>query len=340
MIGSCMINGVDIAQWDMFILQGSDNDFLSFAERKEPSSISWQEYDGLDVDLSDIYFKAKKVTTRFFIKAHTGDEFLYRLNAFYRLISESGDISLYSREFDRTFRLRYVSCPEYRHQNGMYKNGTKRGEITVEFSMDDPLQLFTDSSNLTPVRLGSLLATQEGGLIISQDDFLMELQEASKRNNTHVRINELDLSEFGIIVTQCYDTVLNLSAVKSPLIYDIERATGLIVSYPTTTTYEAKQIVIDCVMLANSRLEFYHNYEALFNNLSIKEAIKLETFLGEVDCFYNLMQNFEKTKPFADGIRLKFSLVLTCIDAGLIDFLLSAQDNFLITTQDDYFISL
>lgn len=286
MIGSCIINGVDVAQWDMFILRDSDYDFLSFPDRKEPTSNNWQQYDGIDVDLSEIYFNAKKVTVGFFIKADNGSEFLYRLNAFYTLISAPGTISLYSREFDRTFSLRYISCPEYRHRNGMYKEGTKRGEITVEFSMDDPLQLFTNPALLVPT---------------------------GNRNTQFVSVNNYDLGRFGIIVNECYNTTLKLPAVKPPLVQSFERSTGLHVTPASQTIFEATQVTIDCTMLATTRAEFYHNYEALFNNLTRREAVMLSTFSFDSECFYRSMQNFEKMKPFSDGVRVKFSLILTII---------------------------
>lgn len=286
MIGSCIINGVDIATWDMFILKDSDSDFLSFPDRKEPTSNNWQEYDGLDVDLTEVYFNAKKVVTRFFIKADTGAEFLYRLNAFHTLISAPGTLSLYSREFDRTFSLRFISCPEYRHTNGMYKDGAKRGEITVEFSMDNPLQLFTNPALLIPT---------------------------GNRNTQFVSVNNYDLGRFGIIVNECYNTTLNLPAVKPPLVQSFERSTGLFVTPSSQTTFEATQVTIECTMLADTRDEFYHNYEALFNNLTKPDAVQLSTFSFDADCFYNSMQNFEKLKPFSDGVRVRFSLVLTIL---------------------------
>lgn len=313
MIGSCIINGVDIATWDMFILKDSDSDFLSFPDRKEPTSNNWQEYDGLDVDLTEVYFNAKKVVTRFFIKADTGAEFLYRLNAFHTLISAPGTLSLYSREFDRTFLLRFISCPEYRHTNGMYKDGTKRGEITVEFSMDNPLQLFNNPALFIPT---------------------------ANRNTQFVSINNYDLGRFGIIVNECYNTTLKLPAVKPPLVQSFERSTGLFVTPSSQTTFEATQVTIECTMLADTREEFYHNYEALFNNLTKTDAVQLSTFSFDADCFYNSMQNFEKLKPFSDGVRVRFSLILTLITPGLIRFLLGTQDNYFINTQDNYFIQM
>lgn len=341
MKGSCIIDGFDIDALGSFILKGGDYDFLSFPERRNPLSENWFEYDGVDVDLSEIFFKEKSVTVKFYIKAETGQEFIYRLNNFYKRISAPGYRQLYSREFDRTFLLRYVSCPDYTHRGGLFKQGTKRGNLSVNFSMDDPLQLFTDPSILEPVSVGTLLAAENGDLVNTEDSYLIELFGAdavSKRIPTRVVINGYDLSAFGIIVTQCYNSVLKLSAAKQPLSRSFERRTGLKVYEPEETTFEATQITIECVMISESLLEFYHNYEALFNNLTLTRAIDVSTPQADIECYYNSMSDLVKHKPFKNGVRISFKLNLTSITPGLIDFLLSAQEGSLIITQNEYYI--
>ena len=313
MIGSCIINGIDIANWGMFILRGSDYDFLSFPDRKDPVSNSWKEYDGLDIDLSEIFFKEKKVTVGFFIKANTGEEFLYRLNSFYTLISEAGTISLYSREFDKTFQLRFISCPDYTHSGGMYKDGVKQGLLAVEFSMDNPLQLFTNSTILEPIGNG---------------------------NKQFVEINGYDMGRFGIIVNECYNTTLKSPMIKHPLVQSFERGTGLFTSSPSKATFEAKQVIIECTMRANHRQEFYQNYEALFNNLTKNGAIQLSTFSSDSQAYYSSMQGFEKLKSFSNGVLIKFSLILTIITPGLLQYLLGMEDINFTITENDYFISM
>ncbi len=316
MKGSCIIDGIDIADLGMFILREGDYDFLSFPERKEPEQNDWHELDGVDADLSEIYFKEKKVTVRFYIKAETGDEFLFNLNQFHTLISAPGYRQLYSREFGKTFLLRYISCPAFAHTGGMYKAGIKRAEISVEFSMDSPLQIFTGSTNLIP--------------------------RNGRPARTFVTINNRDLADFGIIVNECYNTVLRLPAVKSPLTRSISNINGLIAYISAQTVFEAKQTVIECTMTANNRDDFYYNYEALFNNLIIKEAIPLTTFAyDDVSCYYLSMSGFQKLRPFGSRVLMQFSLTLIHMSPGLIDYVLGMEDIFAVNTEtDDYFIEV
>ncbi|WP_165043721.1 hypothetical protein [Dysgonomonas sp. ZJ709] len=307
MTGSVTIDGVDISTFGMFILKGGDYDFLPFPDRKEPEQNNWHDYNGVDVDLSEIYFKEKRVIVRFYIANDTTQDFLSNLNAFYTLISKPGYRQLYSRDFDKTFSLRYVSCPDYSHKGGLYKYGRKRGELTVEFSMDAPIQLFTRPTLLQPV----------GG----------------RASITHVQINGYDLAAFGIIVNEAYNTVLNLPAVKPPLIRSFERRSGLLVHTPADIAYETKQIVINCTMTANTRAEFYTNYEALFNNLTLTTAaVSLRTYEGTEDCYYTAMQGFKKLRPFGSRIIVEFSLVLTAIAPGMRVYVLGTTDNRILLT--------
>jgi hypothetical protein len=198
---------------------------------------------------------------------------------------------MYIREFDREFTLRYTSCPGYAHSGGLYKDGRKSAVINVNFTMDDPLQLFSDSGKFTPNLLG---------------------------NKQFVEINGYDLSRFGIVVNQCYNTAMSLPEAKHPLTRSFSNKTGLEVLYPAGNRYvkqalKNKQIVIECTMMADSLYTFYHNYEALFNNLTRREAVELFTLYENFDCYYSAMQNFEKLEPFGKRVKVKFDLVLTII---------------------------
>lgn len=317
MKGSVIIDGNDIGDLGMFILKGGDYDFLPFPDRVEPEQNEWHEQDGVDADLSEVYFKEKKVVVRFYIKAETAGSFFDRLTRLYRIISAPGYRQLYSREFGKSFSLRFISCPGYNHRGGMYKEGVKRGEIDVEFSMDDPLQLFTDFENLIP--------------------------RNGRHSKTYVSINGYDLSEFGIIVNQCYNTVLRLPTVKVPLIRNIRNRNGLIVYPSAETTFEKKQTVIDCTMTADNREDFYFNYGALFNHMRMPGSIALSTYAFDDSlCYYSAMQNFVKVRPFGSRILVRFSLVFTHTQAGLFTTLLGTEDDVfaVVTESGEYFIEV
>ncbi len=313
MTGSCIIDGVDIGQWGMFILRGGDFDFLSFPERKTPDYISWQEHDGWDVDLSEVYFKEKKLTVQFYLRADSGDNFRLRLESFYALLTSPGYRSLYSREFDRTFSLRFLSCPTYQHKGGMYKAGTKESRISVEFSMDNPLQLF-QGTNKVPT----------GGV----------------STNSYVLIGDRDLREYGIIVREIYNTAMKIPALKTPLSRSVSNINGLVVYPSLKPTLEAKQITIECTMIADNKDVFYHNYEALFNMMREQGSLEVSIFGENIICFYSKMENFQKLHSLGFGVLVSFNLVLTSIEEMSNSvYILGTEDNqFAIATEDNQYL--
>ncbi|GAB6010238.1 hypothetical protein [Dysgonomonas reticulitermitis] len=317
--GSCIIDGIDIADFGMFILKGGDYDLLPFPERIEPTQNDWYEEDGIDVDLTEVFFKQRDVTLNFYLSAETSDDFIDNLDNFHRLISKPKPRKLYIREFGKEFTLRYVSCPSYTQNRGFLTHGKKSGEISVNFVMDDPLQLFSKPQNIIP--------------------------NITRPAQSHVAINDYDLSKFGIIVNQCYNTALNLPAAKEPLVKTFDKQNGADVLYPANTkaarqTLKNKQIVIECTMIADSRETFYYNYEALFNNLTRPEPIRLSTLYEDFECYYSVMQNFEKTEPFSKRIKVKFNLSLTILKPNRPVQVLATESGIPIMTEDGRYLIL
>lgn len=314
MKGSVIINGTDIADFGALILRGGDYDFLPFPDRAEPKQNNWHEYDGLDVDLSEVFFKERTLSVHFYISNGNSLEYEFNLNSFYTLIA-TGYIDLFTREFARTFRLRYLSVTEYKHKGGLYRQDSKRGWLKVSFSMDNPLQLFTNPAIRVP---------------------------ASSKNYplSGVSLNGYDFAKFGIVVGECYSSMLAQAAIKEPLTRSFAKYTGL-VAYPSSTpTFEAKEIIIKCTMAANSLAEFYHNYEALFNHVSQTGELTIETYLGAASCYYLKMENFKKHGVFSRGVMVSFTLRFMQLDTGLITYVLGAEDGSALLTEDDEYIEI
>lgn len=314
MKGSCIIDGTDLDDFGMYILKGGDFDFISYPERKEPLQNNWHEENGIDVDLSEVYFNEKDVNVRFYIRDDNAMTFKQHLTGFHKLMMDKGYRSLYSREFDKTFKLRYVSTSDYNFKGGLYKTGAKRSEFTVNFVMDDPLQIFTNKQLTEPIN--------------------------GRNNPSYVKLNGRDLSEYGIIVTQCYNSILQLPEVKSPLTRSFERYNGLLVHLSENNVFEKETIIIECSMLANTLSDFYHNYEALFNNIAIPEALRIETGYSKMKCYYSKMSGFQKIKPFKNGVSVKFNLEFINITPVLINYLLASEDSRYIITENGLYIDM
>lgn len=310
---SCIINDVDISSLGMFILQGGDYDIFSFPQRIEPVQNNWYEQDGIDVDLGSMCFKEKKVTLSFYLSADNTDIFRLRLERFFQLIHTNYDQdNRYTKielpSINRSFWLRYISCPEYNHSGGLYKSGRKSAEIKVEFSMDEPLQFFSEKDILIPT--------------------------ISDRTKTHVSLNGYDLSLFGIIVSECYNTMMRLPDFKLPLSRSSVICSGLKAFPSVNPKFENKQITISCTLIADSTEQFMHNYQALFNNINRPGAIYIETYYDDFECYYSDMQNLIKEEFSSLRIKISFDLIFTIVKPGRSIPVLVTQDIIPVTTEN------
>lgn len=285
MIGSCIINGVDLALYGTFIERGGSDDFLSFPDRREPDQNDWAEHDGLEVDLSDCYFDAKKVRVNYVIKANDATTFQQYLNSIATLHQSPGLKQVYVREYNRTFEMRFIGFTDYKHKGGLFKPGMKTGKLTAEFMMDDPLQIFT-AAVTSPISRRESLA--------------------------QIKVNHFDLSEFGIVVREVYSSAIRPHAVKNTLELRLHNINGIIAHVPTELKKQSRQITIDCTMLADTLNEFYVNYNALFNNMRVTVPIELQVSQAgkTINCYYSKMTNFKKDAPLSRRVKVSFSLIL------------------------------
>lgn len=283
MTGSCIIDGTDIYTLGTFIERGGSDDFLSFPDRREPDQVDWPDEDGLDVDLTDCYFDAKPVKVNYVIISDDETTFKNNLNSFETLHFAPGLRQIYVKEFNKTFSLRFVGFSNYEHKGGLYRKAKKIGKISVNYSMDDPLQIFTCAIN-APISTRASLA--------------------------QITINNYDLSRFGIVVQDIYSSALRPHSAKSVLEIKTGNRNGIIADTSVQPRKESREIEIACVMLAESYSEFITNYTALFNNLRTTTAVKIGlTRTGNtIDSYYSKMTNFKKETPFSRKIKVSFTL--------------------------------
>ena len=295
-----------MATLGVFIERGGSDDFLSFPDRRTPDQNDWPEHDGLEVDLSDLSFDAKKVTVNYVMTANDETTFKSNLNAFEKLHFAPGCRSVFVKEFNRRFILRFTGFGNYLHKGGLYMRAKKIGKIATEYVMDDPLQFFTSAIH-TPITTRTVLS--------------------------QITLNDIDLSRFGIVVRDIYSTALQLRSAKPVLERKITDA---------VPKHQARQIAIECSMLANSVLEFMTNWTALFNNICTTSAIQLGiTRTGAmIQCYYSKMTNFKKETTFSRTIRVSFTLILQEVTLVQLLRLLASQFGGLIVTEENSCIEL
>lgn len=281
MSNTVKIDGTDIATLGMFILKGGDFDLLSFPDRKEPIHNDWFEHDGLDCELSEVLFEAKKVKVKYYLHADNATSFQQRLNAFERLHQQPGYRQLYIEAFFRTFHLRTLEYAKYEHKGGLMKQGKKAATIEVSYSMDNPLQYFTTNTAIPNI---------------------------TRPHLAHVKLNSYDFSKFGIVIQKAYDTLLQPSSPKLGVEWKSKYSSGVVADVAYTPKKRSRKLVLECTMLTDNYAAFEHNYTALFRQLTKPGMITIGVRGGSISCYYRKMQDFRKKKPIHNGAHVTFKL--------------------------------
>lgn len=283
------INGINIETFGMILLRGGDVDFFAFPERKEPPQNDWFEQDGLDVDLSESFFNARKIAFKFRLKAISTADLTDRFLALETLLYASGAKSIYLSNLNKTLTLRFISVSDFKFKGGLHKPGAKIAEFTCEFSEDNPL--------------GSISGTMIPTSLVNIDN--------------HVKLNGYDFSNFGIIVKKMYDSALCLRSPKKGLERTFLRHNGVVADTNLVPKKQARNISIECRMTAATVAELWSNWSALFNQLNrydaeeYKDGIKLLINNSDLRyCFYKSMSNVKTNITIGNQPVVSFTLNL------------------------------
>lgn len=285
-MGVVTIDAINLTTFGAFILKGGDVDLLSFPDRKNPPTNDWFENDGLDCDLSEVFFEAKTVKIKYYITAATTTEFNQRLNAFDMLHKQTGYRQLYIADFNRTFELRTLEFLKLDHKGGLARTGKKSAEIEVSYSMDNPLQYFT-SAVLVPT--------------------------LNRANVSHVSLNGYDFSQFGVVIQQAYNSIVIPASPKLGTVNSSNFANGQTADVNYVPKKRSRKLTIECTLLSNTYAEFETNYMALFNQLTKPGQIEISYVNGTIPCYYSAMKDFKKEKPLTNGARVTFKLELITV---------------------------
>jgi len=281
MTGACTIEGVDISTLGVLIVRGGDHDLISFPQRKEPVLIDWPDEDGFEISDDDPVFDAKNITIKYYLK---GDEttFLTRFDTFTNLhFQTSTPLSVYVREFDLTFTLRFVGISNLSINRGISTTGEKSAIIDIDYVMDDPL--------------ANVIEEQDTPTITR--DYL-----------TYVELNTVDLADFGIIVKSVYPAALK-SAVKPGIIFNSRYSNGQTVTFPSENKKQTAEIAVSCAMVCADRDEFMENWNALWNTVAVPSLTIGLTAAGKsYAAYFSKMNGFSK-RPWTVRAYAEFELV-------------------------------
>lgn len=112
--GYFFMDGMDLwVQFGLFIEKGSA-DFLRYPPKKESITHDWLDSNGLDVDLSRVFFKERQVTLNCGIIAETEEDFWLKHDSFIATLAQPGTRRLmFKSHGDKQYFVYYKDCSNY-----------------------------------------------------------------------------------------------------------------------------------------------------------------------------------------------------------------------------------
>lgn len=291
------IDGKDaFAEFGVFVSEGGYNELAAFPPLKSVKSIDWQEEDGIDADLSAPVLDSKEFSMEFALSGA-----YYRLGAFVELLSDKAYHTFDFKEIGRTYRLRMVS-----HTN--LDTALYLGFITLRFADDFPMDGYTYAAPVSTIP--------------AYDDYEID---GRRFTDYGVRVLGGTLAE-----------VEKSPAVKPNLLRNIGTQSGVIYD-GERVTFKSKEVKVMCLMRAATLPELWRNYDALLFDLVRPEERRLyvDATGEEYPCHYKSCSVSEFYSTDKIWLAFTLTLVFTSFRLNGEEFLLSAEDNELVTTEED-----
>ncbi len=232
MTGKLYIDGIDVyARYGVYVLEGGYNSLIAYAPLKSVYSNNWQEWDGLDVDLTAPRLDTKSFDIRFAINKEWND-----LGAFIRLLSEGAYHDYNFAAIGRTYRLRMLahSSLDLAEQLGLF---------SLQFADDFPMgceDLESYNEDAQPIRS-----------IAESDDYILGGENGERLTNWNVRV-----------LDGTFIDILKSPIVKGNMLRTIGITDG--VEYdPKKVRFKEKAVRIKCLMRADSLEELWQNWDSL-----------------------------------------------------------------------------
>jgi hypothetical protein len=112
--GKYFLDGIDLATFAMIVEDGSA-DFLRFAPRKQSIQHDWGDANGIDVDLSRVFFKERTGTLNCAIITDTEEDFWNKHDAFITQFTQPGLHRLQiTSHGQRSYFVCYQDCTTYK----------------------------------------------------------------------------------------------------------------------------------------------------------------------------------------------------------------------------------
>lgn len=296
--GKLYIDTIDVfAKFGVFILEGGYASFLEYPALKQPDKNSWWEDDGIEPDLTAPVLDTREFSVKFGAIGIEADP-----EGFIYLLTNTGAYhTVLITDLNKTFTLRLVSNPDFSNYETFF-------EFSLQFADDYPLK-----------------------------DYALYVAPTSTSVPTSLYdLDTKNLSLYGIRMLEgTLSDLYKTPAVKSNLLTNITSKSGATYDGQNVRLQE-KDITLKCLLIAPTITEFWANYNALLYDLT--RAGERELYVDDLcEAFLFFYKNSNINSFSISGkVWCVFNLTLTVITfkVGETEFILSAEEGSLITTED------
>jgi hypothetical protein len=135
--GKYFMDGADL--WTAFGVlfgQGAIDAFLKQPKRKPSLTHDWQDSNGIDVDLSKVFFEKRDLSIRMGMIVNSEADFFIKYAAFFAFLAQPGLRRLTVRQLKRDFFVYYADCTDF-NANGQVA-GTNKKLCTFTLTLTEP----------------------------------------------------------------------------------------------------------------------------------------------------------------------------------------------------------
>lgn len=132
--GQYFMDGKDLFLVYGIIIEAGSDDLLKFPDRKDSISHDWMDENGIDIDLSRVFFEPREISLQCAILANNGTDFWNKYGAFLAMLAQPDLRRLEVTELSSSYYVFYKQCTSFTRFTRI-KIGSNAGKVASKFTL-------------------------------------------------------------------------------------------------------------------------------------------------------------------------------------------------------------
>lgn len=112
-VGQYFIDGKDLFLVFGIVVESGSDDLLKYPERKDSESYDWQDENGVDIDLSRVFFGSREINLQCSLHAQNESDFWEKYHSFLATLAQPELRRLEVTELSSSFYVYYKNCSSF-----------------------------------------------------------------------------------------------------------------------------------------------------------------------------------------------------------------------------------